>query len=640
MILATPSLARIFDATNNFIPHFIERAYGDAGTGLNIDVVGAVVDQISLPAGAPNPDVSFDHPYMSGMEGLSFLVTTNRAAQFDLWRGQVVRGSPNSTSGLAKQGSWDRSTLSFGLHTNNDVSKRVAGKYVDPLVQYTVQLPLTNTTFRNGKSSTLVGQSWTTKRNSENYIEAEFVRGEDLAHAMIKVQLDDSDTSLEPDFHKWHYLTPPRIVSRSAGNVVSTLKSNMGLAGEIPASEELEAAVSKRIFLRDRDPPDFYEIWAQVTPKERRLDVPTNKNLEGSFQSGDRFLKVLSGGGGWGQKRGLIALDPEASFDGSEPEPEVGDKPFQDLVQPGDVVRFIGTYFRKSRDLKFLRRRPLTKDLRYWSSRINMSGGTSLRFGATVALEEHGSFEEEAPARDVPEESAPSEGPSAKDNSSGNTQIQNNAAHDSYGQQIFEQDGDSEVPGEAKQYSNWTREFQSMAAFGHFGALSEQGISVSVDTYTDSRDKYVGSLRPGNVVKTKLPPLVDLSYCERSFVPFRGAYRYDFYHAPRRHKAKGGKTEIDGSGGARLAPSEAPSSGPRAGDASTSRAAYESSESGVGKRGSEARVSDPRSVPDRGEPEVDNGRRDFAGRTDDENWDEEDWLDELEPEEEPVPPRK
>ena len=508
VILATPSLTRIFDTNNNFIKRFIERAYGNAGSGLSVDVLGAVVDQISLPAAPPRSgplEVYYGHPYMTGMEGLSFLVTTGKAAMLNPWGGSQRSHSPSHEPGETKE---EVPTLSFDLHTHNDFSKRVAGKYVDPLVQHSIQLALANTTFRNGKSSTLVGQAWTTQKSSSNHTIAKLVRERSMHEASIRIQLDDSYTQLKPDFQRWHYLTPPRLVSQSAGNVIRTLKAQMGLLGEIPASEELEAAVSQRIFRPGNEPPEFYEVWAQVTPKERRTNLPSNKSLPESLEAGDRFFKVLSGGGGWGQKRGLIALDSESTFGSSEQPADIESKPFQDLIRQGDVVRFIATWFDKKAEMRLYRRQPVNLKEKNFKRWVNLLGGTSLRFGATVPFDDYN-------------------GPKAAEREEASSE-------DAAQEQSLKRSEKFSEPPTAKTYPNYTHEFHSMAAFGHFGALSDQGVSVSVDTYTDKRDLYVGHQRLGNVVKTKLPPLVDFNYCESPFRQQPAIGTREFFHVPKR----------------------------------------------------------------------------------------------------------
>lgn len=501
MILATPSLTHIFDPSNGFIARTLKKLYTRFENSINVDILGAVVDQISFPATAEHiQPVSYKHPYVSGLEGLSILITNHPAAGLNLWGASEDRSTPSlSNPAFGEEGFPRRnpvsegstipnggnpSIIAFTMRSYDDFSKRVAGQYVAPLVRHTVQLPLTNTIFRNGRPATLMGQRWKVQKTPAGGIEANMTQERHLSHATVNIQLDDPHTPLEPNFQKWHALTPPRAVAKSAGNIIRSFKSAMGVAGEIPASEELEAAVTGRIIIPGATPPDYYEIWAQVTPKERWSGLPNNRGPHDSLDTGDRFLRVLSGGGGWGLKRGLIALDPDATFDSSDEgsgdqEPSSEATPFPQLIRQGDVVRFVATWLNKSAKLRLRRAQPLRastaeESIQHWA---HIRTQTSFRFGATPAIED-----EEAPEQDT-----------------------------------FRSMDGSQKPDSVSDYRNHAHEeYQAMAAFGHFGALSEQGLSVSVDTQTGADDRMVGNERLGNVVRTKLPPFVDLSYSERS----------------------------------------------------------------------------------------------------------------------------
>jgi hypothetical protein len=121
----------------------------------------------------------------------------------------------------------------------------------------------------------------------------------------------------------------------------------------MPASKELEAAVNSYFSARGL-PAAAVSVWALVIPPRLSKDwIASNQSIHGLsnasrslhpnpdsetqllhgmwksekpyfgipwftlLRRGARLHRVLSGGGGWGQKAGLISLDPQSTFSGS-----------------------------------------------------------------------------------------------------------------------------------------------------------------------------------------------------------------------------------------------------------------------------------------------------------------------------------
>ena len=68
------------------------------------------------------------------------------------------------------------------------------------------------------------------------------------------------------------------------------------------------------------------------------------------------MLWILSGGGGWGAKKGLLALDPETDFDSPQPKPdqnlengqlsdEIPGQKLAGFFKPGDIITFFHSKF-------------------------------------------------------------------------------------------------------------------------------------------------------------------------------------------------------------------------------------------------------------------------------------------------------
>ncbi|KAL9604018.1 MAG: hypothetical protein Q9219_000780 [cf. Caloplaca sp. 3 TL-2023] len=144
-------------------------------------------------------------------------------------------------------------------------------------------------------------------------------------------------------------ITSPRIVATAMGNVVRTFFADGSSGKVIPASQELEASVDQWISKGGVE-AQLVEVWALISPK---TDLPRNESLivGEAIIAGSHLHKVLSGGGGWGNRQGLLALDPELDFDdapefsasdlteNADPETEKRTKLGQ-IVNPGDTVQF------------------------------------------------------------------------------------------------------------------------------------------------------------------------------------------------------------------------------------------------------------------------------------------------------------
>jgi hypothetical protein len=105
------------------------------------------------------------------------------------------------------------------------------------------------------------------------------------------------------------------------GNILRQIsKSTDPTSNEpIPASSELEKDLPR--YIKEHNIVDQrVSVWAlvenpNITVAENNL--PTQEYLIQSLRQGGKLHRVVSGGGGWGKKQGLLSLDPEISFSGS-----------------------------------------------------------------------------------------------------------------------------------------------------------------------------------------------------------------------------------------------------------------------------------------------------------------------------------
>ena len=151
-------------------------------------------------------------------------------------------------------------------------------------------------------------------------------------------------------------ITSFRTVHSALGNILKRFEVG---GEEVPASKELEEVVPRLLQERSKrmlgDIQGPLSVWALVVPARLagrwRPGLMESLDFQPMFREGCRLHKVLSGGGGWGAKQGLLSLDPEAKFSTTDEEDvESFERDFLanreggggggSIVGPGDEVMF------------------------------------------------------------------------------------------------------------------------------------------------------------------------------------------------------------------------------------------------------------------------------------------------------------
>ncbi|KAK5124670.1 hypothetical protein LTR85_001383 [Meristemomyces frigidus] len=289
---------------------------GEAAAALfkPLDVLTAVVDRLPTPSG---PD--------TGREGLAYMFQRNPTP---LSIASQTRLSPSAQ----KPGS-----LSFELPPTSERPSN-----------WTIQLPLAQTIFSTGLVSTLVHTRYDYSAEGglvsghEQQLESQALR----LPLRAEYGVINHHAPLIP-------LTPFRIVRNHMGNIVRTLSSNLAInekgkapsdhSASQPASQELETAVSQYFKAKNLS-PEPVQVWALILPSLRvwsnvrtdklaqeKLLGLTTENIHEAWTGkadqniiramrlgGARLHRVLSGGGGWGKKAGLLSLDPDVAYSSRE----------------------------------------------------------------------------------------------------------------------------------------------------------------------------------------------------------------------------------------------------------------------------------------------------------------------------------
>lgn len=264
----------------------------------------------------------------------------------------------------------------------------------------TLQLPLANTLFETGHPQTMLRSEWSSTDGALNLLSMKHLV---LAEALLdlssmwdashQIRQTDVLADLVP-------LTPTQKVHTAMGNVIRELSDPADAQNVIPASQQLENSVAS-YFRALNVPQQAVSVWALVVPDSLPHQSPFDAasiqeepgpkvgaasddlvelwkapgimwqdHVLGALARGGRLVKVLSGGGGWGKRAGLLSLDSETSF--VAPDDEIPDTmPFDapafltapGAAKPGESVQFfISTQERSTSEPVSLRRRLVTLD--------------------------------------------------------------------------------------------------------------------------------------------------------------------------------------------------------------------------------------------------------------------------------------
>ncbi|KAL6908445.1 hypothetical protein GGI43DRAFT_143769 [Trichoderma evansii] len=303
VILTTPSFARDLEDAG-LMSQFARLMAGSADVG-KFHVLSAVVDHLAAPAGSFRP-----------LQGMSVL------------RGHLNHMLPHLWQPLSPKSKDDADSVSALTFSLGDPS---------------ITLPLARTTFQNSRPSTLLTSEFELTHNA-----ARLTQQAEKHSQFVKVSLDYDIESLA-HLDIWAPLMPltqPRTVTESFGNIIRGIEVD---GKTIPASTELEDIVNKlhkqhgssgvlsgpvgvwAVVTPDRSTSGALRDWFEEAPEPisalpladdmKDTVIATAQHLKLLYSHGGRLYKILSGGGGWGAKKGLLSLDPQrAHFSLSEEE--------------------------------------------------------------------------------------------------------------------------------------------------------------------------------------------------------------------------------------------------------------------------------------------------------------------------------
>ncbi|KAK7951124.1 uncharacterized protein PG986_006852 [Apiospora aurea] len=323
VILASPELAS-WSEDQGFMSQLLgtlhqERPRGDASATSaagesHTDVLFGVVDGIA------DPYRLHSKPH----QGLSIIYGGTASLLPSLWeQGKIAgKGYPDRAS-----------AVQFTAHEAENIDGQE--------VPTPVTLPLANTLFQNGRRSTLFASRWSlaSSASASGHRPMELTRLEEKSHQEVACLRGLEGLPVRIPLVP---IAPPRKIVTGLGNIVRQVEVD-GVVS--PASKELEALIPRLFEKRAAawlagdgtgQAPSPMGVWAWVMPawtvdkmrydtafktylgnqdaEEWRLDVEAREIYGELLVAECRMHKILSGGGGWGAKQGLLSLDPETTY--------------------------------------------------------------------------------------------------------------------------------------------------------------------------------------------------------------------------------------------------------------------------------------------------------------------------------------
>ncbi|CAI7639203.1 unnamed protein product [Penicillium manginii] len=290
LLLVTPKFAHWLDPTDEFLPKLLGRLYAGSDP---IYAVAAIVDKLpntsAFPTAPSQTSASFEG---TEPEGLSLLAVPQLNVQ-----GKAA--PPRRFGGPALE------EPDLGISVD-----------AADLSTHQIGLRLAHTIFINGKESTLVGMRWTWDKTAGDNGAFVLKESVDLTNCIVRSSspVADIQSTLTLPLHP---VGQRRKVISSMGNILRQISKSTdpGSFTPMPASSELEKELPR--YISENNIVDQrVSVWALVEKSTTTVSCSQSGLLE-SVCHGGKLHRVISGGGGWGKKQGLLSLDPEIAFPGT-----------------------------------------------------------------------------------------------------------------------------------------------------------------------------------------------------------------------------------------------------------------------------------------------------------------------------------
>ncbi|KAI9928945.1 hypothetical protein MW887_001338 [Aspergillus wentii] len=291
VLFVTPSFAPWIDPSGEFLEQWMNRLFHNSPDSRSapLHAIAAIIDRI--------PDSRVPGNGILESEGLSLMFVKE----------ENIQGKAAPPRRIRSTGS-EESALIFSVQAG--APNRSGDAVHRPI--YEVGLRLANTIFINGNENTLFGMRWALDSVSNKLSLDQSI---DLTNCVLNTSANFVHDKFELPLHP---VSQRRKVVSSMGNILRQVsKSTDGNSkAPMPASSELEKELPRYIAehnIEDRR----VSVWALVERPDADALNETDSaqdRLDKAIRAGGKLHRVMSGGGGWGKKQGLLSLDPEIRF--------------------------------------------------------------------------------------------------------------------------------------------------------------------------------------------------------------------------------------------------------------------------------------------------------------------------------------
>lgn len=264
----------------------------------SVDTVVALVDKIPRPYPRTGETKGKDHvENVAESEGMSVVFV----------KPEQIQGKAAPPRRLRTMEA-EESALVFSIQqTEPSVPERAV---------HEVGLRLANTIFINGKENTLFGARWAYNSDTRKFVLSQSI---DLSSCVVTSTANTIQSSTVLPLHP---VGQRRRVISSMGNILRQISKHTDSQSTtpMPASSELETELPRYI-AENNILDQRVSVWALVEAPGGDLPAQdgSQEPLTRALRTGGKLHRVMSGGGGWGKKQGLLSLDYETSFlDSSE----------------------------------------------------------------------------------------------------------------------------------------------------------------------------------------------------------------------------------------------------------------------------------------------------------------------------------
>lgn len=264
----------------------MSRLYHDSHRPGPVNAIAAVIDKL--------PDTRPELADASESEGISLLFAS----------AENVQGKPSSPRRI-RGPEVEEPALIFSVQTG---PSHAAGDAAHRQT-HEVGLRLANTVFVNGNENTMFGMRWTRDTATNDLV---LDRTVNLSTCVVTSTAETVSNSFELPLHP---VGQRRKVVTSMGNILRQVTGATD-SNSIPASSELEKELPRYIEENDIADP-LVAVWALIEKPEVGSSIEADSpqdHVAKSLRGGGKLYRVMSGGGGWGKKQGLLSLDPDATL--------------------------------------------------------------------------------------------------------------------------------------------------------------------------------------------------------------------------------------------------------------------------------------------------------------------------------------